>query len=49
MDKVNPDKPKKPLKNNAEWKAGEDVENLSAMLTKYLTNASQYAHIAISS
>jgi hypothetical protein len=42
MDKVNPEKKqKKPAKTQqAEWKAGEDVENLAQMLTKYLTNAS---------
>ena len=38
MEKVNPDKKKS---NRIEkWKAGEDVENLGEMLTKYFTNAS---------
>jgi predicted DNA binding CopG/RHH family protein len=47
VDKVNPDKVKKNFKQE-KWKAGEDVENLGQMLTKYLTNASQFAHLAIS-
>ena len=40
IDKVNPDQIKKKPKQQGKWKAGEDVENLSDMLTKYLTNAS---------
>ena len=49
MDKVNPDKVKKAPKHQGKWKAGEDVEALGMMLSKYLTNASQFAHINISS
>ena len=49
MDKVNPEKqPKKQTARPSEWKAGEDVEALGTMLTKYLTNASQFAHLQVS-
>ena len=40
IDKVNPSKVKKAPKHQGKWKAGEDVENLGLMLSKYLTNAS---------
>jgi hypothetical protein len=40
---------KRAPRTQAKWKAGEDVEILGDMLTKYLTNASQFAHINISS
>ncbi len=43
------EKSKRAPRTQVKWKAGEDVENLGGMLTKYLTNASQFAHINISS